>query len=203
MGTVIVMSAEKTQALLNATVTGGVIDASGNLILNKQDGTTVNVGNVGGTDNFRPMTNANIQFDGGDPNGVLEKVTITDDGTDSATWVNRFEYLYRDDALSPTRRTSFFNELGEFRAAPAQVDSPAARFFVKEEPTLPAAARVATAPVVELMDDRITRTSLWGLLGDGSQVVNGGLKVAYTLVLGPADSVPPNTPPGTVIVRTS
>lgn len=233
MATVTVLTADRIIEFENLDIVGGVVDATGDLILTKRDGTSVNLGNVklhsqlfgleqddhvqyaladgsrgafatpaqgALADNARPNRQATITIAGGD-NDYVEIVTIDDDGTTTDTWVNRLEYYFNPNGASP-RHTTFLNEYGELRVAPAKENTVAARFFVKEFPDNPLAARSATVPVIEMMDDRTNRNSLWGVVGDGTTVVNN-IRMAYTLVLGPADSVPVGTPAGTVIVRTT
>lgn len=204
MGTVTVLTADKVYAIEANSVIGGSIDGSGHLILTKPGGITIDAGSVGSVvdmTNIRAKINAAIAINGSDANGVVETTTVTDDGTDSTTWIDRL--VYRFVPVSGTaRKTTFFNEYGELRTAPAKENTTGARFYVKETPTNPSAARDLTVPVVELMDDRVTRTSLRGWLGDGT-TTRRGIKMADLLVLGPTDPVPINTPPGTVIFRQS
>ena len=204
MATVQVLTAAKTQELTGQAFVSGIIDETGDLILTTLDGTEINLGNVQ-TDNVRPMTAAVIAFT--DPNNVnayVEVVTITGDGTDPEGWPDRLAFFYNPNTGGETtpRLTSFFNEYGEFRVCPAKLTTTAWRAFVKDSPTNPSGTRSATVPVIEMMDDRTNRNNLWGVLGSGQQVTKG-IPVNYTIVLGPADSVPAGTPTGTVIVRTS
>jgi hypothetical protein len=201
MGTVQVLTAAKTLEYVNAAVVAGVIDETGELILTKQDGSTVDLGNVRAT-NVRPMTQADIQIDGDDPAGTVETITVTDDGTDTNTWVNRVVYQFRTAIDAVARKTTFFNEFGELRVAPHNETATAVRILVKEFPDNPVEPRSATVPVVELMDDRTNRKSLRAWLGDGSETRNG-IKMSDVLVLAAADPVPAGTPAGTVIFRTT
>lgn len=185
------------------SVVGGHIDGSGHLILEKPAGVTVDAGSVGSvvdTTNLRLKKNDTISLTGA-ANDVVETATVNDDGTDTSTWVNRLVYQFLPVGGS-ARKTTFLNEYGELRVAPAKENTTGARFYAKETPTNPSAARDLTVPVVELMDDRITRTSLRGWLGDGA-TTRRGIKMSDVLVLGATDPVPANTPPGTVILRTS
>lgn len=200
MATVVVLSADKVYQIEANSVIGGVIDPSGDIILNKPGGVTVNLGNA--REGLRPMNMADINFNGSDPNGTVETITITDDTTSSDTWLNRLAFRFKTAIEAVPRLTSFFNEYGEFRVAPARENTTAFRVFVKEFPNNPAEARSATVPVMELMDDRTNRNSLWGIVGDGTVVVKG-VRMSHTLVLGPTDPVPAETPVNTVIVRTT
>jgi len=223
MATVTVFTADRIIEFENEDLVSGIIDENGDLILQKRGGTVVNVGNVkdhgqltgladddhplyaladGSRGDFRPTIQALTELNGGDPTGTLETVVITDDGTLTDNWVNRIVFQYKDNALADPRLTFFINEFGEIRVAPSAVNRTAFRAFVKELPTNPAAPRDPDVPVMELMDNRVDRNVLWGLVGDGTTVVNG-LRMSYTLVLGPADPVPADTPPNTVIVRTT
>lgn len=202
MGTVTVLTAERALELANAAIVGGVIDEDGDLILTTQAGETVNAGNVGSqvdTSGLRLNTQADIEIDGSDPNGTVETVTVADDGTDSTTWVNRL--MYRFIPVGGTaHNTTYLNEYGELRVIPAKGTTVGARFFAKSAPTDP--ARTATTPIVEWMDDPTTRTSLRGVLGDGT-MIRGAVKMADVLVLNATDPIPAGTPSGTLVLRTA
>jgi hypothetical protein len=205
MGTVNVLTAERALELAAAAVVGGVIDTNDDLILTTQSGATINAGNVGtvvDTSGLRQQSNANIPFDGGDPNAVVETVTITNDGTATTGWINRLVYKYLGVIGGVARKTFYLNEYGELRVAPAKSTTTAARFYVKDDPTNPPEARDATVPVVELMDDPVNRNSLRGWLGDGT-TTRKGIKMGDLLVLGPTDAIPVGTPAGTLILRSS
>jgi hypothetical protein len=203
MGTVNVLTAERALELAAATVVNGVIDVDGDLILTKQDGTTINAGNVGSQiGNARPLTDADIPLNGSGADQNVETVTITNDGTDTSTWVNRLVYRYLGAVGALARKTFYLNEYGEMRVAPAKSTTTAARFYTKDDPTNPPEARDLTVPVVEMMDDPVNRNSLWALLGDGG-TTRKGIRMANVLTLGATDAIPAGTPAGTVIVRTS
>lgn len=137
-----------------------------------------------------------------DVNSYIAQVTIVDDGSTTTNWVDRLVFKFKDFASGLTRNTFYLNEYGEIRISPAKYNTVGFRAFVKDQPTNPTEARSTTIPVLEMMDDRTTRTSLWGVLGDGTVTCKNGIKTAYTIVLGPATAVPTGTPAGTVIVRT-
>ena len=234
MATVVVLSADATNQLFNATVVSGSIDVNGDLILQKADGTPVNLGNVkehgqllglsdddhpqyalaDGTrgafatptqgtkaDNARKNLQATATIEGGDTNGVVETFTIHDDLSDTNNWVNRWVFQFLENGVGKVARaTTHVNEYGELRVAPAKLNTVGARFFAKLFPTNPSGARDMTVPVVELMDDRTTRTSLRGWLGDGT-LTPRGIKLSECVVLGLSESVPANLPANTVIVR--
>ncbi len=153
-------------------------------------------------DNARPNVGATVSIQAGetDGDGYLEKVTITNDGSDSGDWINRVEFNYND-GVQATRLVHFINEYGEWRGAPARHNTVGFRMFVKENPSRPTESRSTTVPVMELMDDRTNRNSLWGVMGDGQQTRNG-IRMADVLYLSGGASVPAGTPAGTVIVRT-
>jgi hypothetical protein len=204
VGTVNVLTSERTLELTGAAVVGAVINVDDDLILTTQAGDTINAGGVGSvvdTSGLRAQSNADIQLQGGDVEGVVETVTVNDDGTATTGWVNRLVYKFLP-VGGTARNTTYFNEYGELRAAPAKETTTAIRAYVKYDPTNPSAARSATVPVVELVDDPVNRNNLRGWLGDGSQVVKG-IKMADVLVLGPTDAIPAGTPSGTLILRSS
>jgi hypothetical protein len=233
MATVIVLSADATQQLFNATVVSGTVDVNGDLILQKADGSSVNLGNVkehgqllglldddhpqyamadGSRGDFateqqglkadaaRPNLNSTTQIEGGS-GGVVETFTIHDDNTSTSSWVNRWVFQFLEASVGAVARaTTHLNEYGELRVAPAKYNTVAARFFTKIFPNNPTTARDMTVPVVELMDDRTTRTSLRGWLGDGT-LTRKGIKMSECVVLGLNEAVPAGLPANTVIVR--
>lgn len=236
MGTVNVLTAERTLELVNASISGGIIDENGHLILSKPDGTNVDLGqvtpiashsdlsNLGaddhpqyalsdgsrgafatqaqGTkaDNARVNKNAAYTIEGGDANGVVETITIHDDNTSTSSWVNRWVFQFMENVGGLVRAVTHLNEYGELRVAPAKYNTTGARFFTKLFPNNPTTARDMTVPVVELMDDRTTRTSLRGWLGDGT-LTRKGIKLSECVVLGLNEAVPAGLPANTVIVR--
>jgi hypothetical protein len=200
MAVVTVLTAARTLELVNAAIINGVIDGNGDLVLQKNDGSSVNLGAVGA--GSRPNTQAEINFTASDPDAILETITVTDDATDPNIWVDRLTFQFLASGYVVPRRTTYFNEYGELRVAPGRHNTTALRVFAKEFPDNPTDARSTTVPVIELRDDRTNNTSLWGVLGDGITVVKG-IRMSYTLVLGPADAVPAGTPVDTVILRTS
>lgn len=136
--------------------------------------------------------------------GTVEVFTIVNDGTSSTGWENRIEFRY--DATvgggggSTDRLTFFLNEYGEIRCVPGKHNTVGFRFFTKDQPG--DTSHDTTVPMLEMMDDRTTRTSLWSLLPTGI-IQFKDVHMNYVLVLGPSDTVPANTPAGTVIVRTT
>lgn len=155
-------------------------------------------------DAARVNTGSEILIDGNDgaSEGTVETVTITDDGTPTSGWLSRLVYRFKESVGATARNTFYLNEYGEIRVAPAKLNTTALRVFVKEFPSNPSGTRDATAPVVELMDDRTNRNSLWALRGDGTMTRNG-IPVSQVLVLSAAASVPAGTPANTVIFRTT
>lgn len=152
-------------------------------------------------DDARKNVNATATIEGGDANGVLETITVHDDGTDTNTWKNRWVFQFLESvAGAVARATTHVNEYGELRVAPAKTNTTGARFFTKLFPTNPTAARDMTVPVVELMDDRTSRISLRGWLGDGT-LTRKGIKLSECVVLGLNEAVPAGLPANTVIVR--
>jgi hypothetical protein len=152
-------------------------------------------------DAARPNTQATIGFNAGDSTSWVDHVTITNDGTSSTGWQNRIEYRYDatvGGGVGTSRLTFFLNEYGEARLVPAKHNTVALRFFTKDQPA--DTSHDSTVPMLEMMDDRTTRTSLWSLLPTGFiQYKDVGMN--YVLVLAAAASIPSNTPANTLIVR--
>lgn len=152
-------------------------------------------------DEARVNVGAEVTFTGDDSDGVLETMIVVDDSSDTATWPDR--WVWKFDPTDDTPRNTFYlNEYGEMRCSPAKYNTTAVRVFTKETPTDPTTARDVDAPVIELMDNRTDRNSLWAIHGDGITRV-AEIPMAYVLVLDEADDVPDGTPVGTVIVRTA
>lgn len=233
MASVTVLTAAKTLELINETIVNGILDENGHLILEKSDGTTIDLGSISpvashsaltnlgaddhpqyaladgtrgsfattaqGTkaDNARPNKGGEVSLLGNDQTPV-ETISITDDATPTSGWINRWGSRFRDSAVSAWRNVTQLNEYGELRVSPAKSNTTGARFFSKELASHP--ARDMNVPVVELMDDRTTRTSLRGWLGDGTET-RRGIKMSDVVVLGLSEAVPANLPANTVIVR--
>lgn len=152
-------------------------------------------------DAARKNVNATATIEGGDTNGVVETITIHDDGSNTSNWVNRWVFQFLESvAGAVARATTHLNEYGELRVAPAKYNTTGARFFTKLFPNNPTTARDMTVPVVELMDDRTNRNSLRGWLGDGT-LTRKGIKLSECVVLGLSEAVPAGLPANTVIVR--
>jgi hypothetical protein len=145
-----------------------------------------------------------VEFLGGSGT-VAENFLITNDDTDTTDWPNRWSMQYRDNDTTATPRNVFaLNEYGEARLASAKHNTVALRVFNEENPLNHTGARSTTVPIIELMDNRTDRNHLWGVYSAGQIKIQAGqIPVAYTIVLGPSDTVPTGTPAGTVIVRTT
>lgn len=224
MATVTVLNAAKTIDLINDGVTTAFIDENNHLILQKPEGVFVDVGKVihehnelvglgeddheqyaladGSRGNFRAKTQAVINFNGGDENAVVETITVTDDGTSTSGWINRLVGYFKPSAMAVARLVFFLNEYLELRLAPAKHNTVALRIFVRDTAVSQTTARNQDVPLMELMDDRTNRNTLWGLYDGGAQRVKN-IPVSYTIVLGASDPVPAGTPANTVIVRTA
>lgn len=154
------------------------------------------------TASYKKRRQADLTITASDANGYVETVTIQDDNTATTTWVERLMYKFKDFASGLTRNVFYLNEYGEVRIAPARHNTTGLRVFVKEYANNPTETRSTTVPVMEVMDNRTDRNSLWGILGDGTVAVKG-IRMANVLVLSAAAAVPAGTPAGTVIVRTT
>lgn len=183
-------------------VVGATIDVNHHLILTTQGGGTIDAGSVG-TDvdlsGLRAKINAVIAINGVDSNGTVETVTVTDDGTDTTTWKNRLVYQFKP-VGGTAHNTTYLNEYGELRVVPAKATTVGARVFAKSASTDP--VRDVNTPIMEWMDDPVTRTSLRGVLGDGT-MVRGTVKMADCLILNASDPIPAGTPSGTLVLRTA
>lgn len=154
-------------------------------------------------DDARPNTQAAISFNAGDSTAWVERTTVVNDGTSSSGWLNREEFYY--DATvggGAPKLTSFKNEYGEYRGVPGKHNTVPFRLFERNANT--DTAHDSNVPMLEIMDDRGTRTSLWSLVDAGNGYYQNQVKdvpMNYVLVLAAAASVPANTPTNTVIVR--
>jgi len=152
-------------------------------------------------DAARVNTATNVGLNAGDTTtGYLEEVTLTDDGSSTSGWINR--WVWKFVSSSVTRLVTFLNEYGELRGAPAKLNTTWLRVFIKDGPSTPSGTRDPDVPIMQMMDDRTNRTPVWGLYPDGNQRVGEEeIEMSYVLVLGDSDPIPTGTPAGTVIVR--
>lgn len=91
---------------------------------------------------------------------------IRDDGsTNSNDWPDRFTFRFRAPGGTEDRLTTWFNEYGEYRAAPAKHNTTALRVFLKERQSDP--DHSPNSLVFEVTDDRGSRNSQMGVTGDG------------------------------------
>lgn len=150
----------------------------------------------------RDNTEAVISINGGDPDGIIETTTVVDDATDTGTWIDRLRRYFTPTGGLGTRLVFWHNEYQEPRIIPAKHNTVALRIFIRDNPTVQPTTRNPDVPLLEMMDDRIDRNSIWGLYSGGEIRVNE-IPMNYALVLGPADAIPAGTPAGTIIVRTT
>jgi hypothetical protein len=237
MATAVVLDKDTILGLIADMFVDAVINGSGQLVLTKQDTTTVTVGYVQdhshmlhlttaddhtqyakadgsrgsfatttqGTkaDNARPNVQAAISFNGDGSTAWVERTTIVNDGTDSSAWVNREEFYY-DNTVGggAPKLTSFKNEYGEYRGVPAKHTTVPWRLFEKNASG--DTSHDNDVPMIEIMDDRGTRTSLFSIVKHSAGYYQNQVKDVpfnYVLVLAAAASVPTNTPNDTLIVR--
>ena len=128
---------------------------------------------------------------------TIGEVHIIEDNTDTEDWPNRLMFRFIRDGGALDGLTSFFNEYGEFRVAPAKQSTVPFRIFTRE--TDDHTVHMADVPVFEIMSDRTTRVRLAAIYPDGTmEALNIGAK---TVVLEVGDPVPVGTPEGSLIVR--
>lgn len=124
--------------------------------------------------------------------------TIVDDGSSTSSWPNRLEYQYQPVAGSP-HLTFFLNEYQEARVVPAKTTTVPFRLFTKTA----AADATHTAAMLQLMDDRTTRTPIYGLDSNGRPLLGSTEVVgAHSVVIEFSATTPPTgTPVGTVVFK--
>jgi len=116
------------------------------------------------------------------------------DTSDQGTWSDMLRFGWITSG-GVAKVTSYFNEFGEFRVAPAQDASVPFRIFSKVAP----GGAAHTGFLFEIQDNRTDRNTLMGINSDGSITApNIGAKV---ITLNASDSVPGGTAAGTVVVK--
>lgn len=178
----------------------------------KADGTRgafATVAQGGKADAARPNINATADVNGGDSTAWIEEFTVTDDGTVTSGWRNRFVGWFRHrvagvPVIDSLRRMVFWqNEYYELRLAPAKHNTVALRLFVRDTATTQTTARDANVPILQLMDDRSIRTPIWGLHSNGKVRIGANeIETESVIRLTAAAAVPTGTPSGTLIFRT-
>lgn len=131
--------------------------------------------------------------------------TINDDNTPTTNWPNRWEWSFKPFGQA-AKLVSWVNEYGELRCSPGKNNTVPFRAFSKINP----GDQAHTGPLIEIQDDRVTRTTKFSVDADGvvmaqgaiTRQVPGGptLSTGY-IVLSSVAAVPANTPAGTLIVR--
>jgi hypothetical protein len=100
-------------------------------------------------------------------NETMGNILVTDDGSADTAWPNRLMFRFkRLGAQYPETLTAFFNEYGELRCIPAQGSTVPFRIFTRE--TSAHTAHNAGVPVLEVMDDRSSRTRKLAIHNDGT-----------------------------------
>lgn len=112
--------------------------------------------------------------------------TIADDGSPTAGWPNRVSVWF-DPATGTTMETFALNEYGETRHQPAKPNTVASRWF-SGATSGAYAARDKSVPLIEVMDDRVSRNTKFAVMPDGDVEVGKDLAVTGTLTA-------PNHPP--------
>lgn len=106
----------------------------------------------------------------------VTSVTINDDGSAAGSWPNRWEWSFKPSGGSAAL-VQWTNEYGELRGCSAKSNTVAARWFAKTAPGSPA----HSGPVIEVQDDRTTRTSLWSVDGSGNVAAAGNVTAGGTV----------------------
>lgn len=230
MGSVIVLSADRTMELINDGFVNASVDVNGDLILSRPDSTSVTISGIkvhgellglneddhtqyaladGSRGDFASVAQGQ-KADAARP--MINGEVTFDDGEgqlekvtivsdgDTSEWPNILEFWFQDTDGLAPRRCFYINETGELRAAPSRWNTVAARFFVKEFANNPTAARSTTVPIVEMMDNRVDRNSLRAWMHDGSLRRNG-VRMSECVVLNETDDIPEGTPAMSVIIR--
>lgn len=202
MASVIVFNAAHIAELTDGAVVGATINSDGELILEPQAATAINVGQIGrsvglGKDIHFTNPDASDQF--------LETATVEEESTDQdlGTAPNRWMGLFKPYGL-PARAVSWFNEYMEFRLAAAKHNTSAFVIYVRENATVQTHARNDTIPLFVLRDDRDLRTHFWGLYNNGIvRVGPNAIQDVPTILLGPTDPIPTGTPNPCIVYRTT
>lgn len=90
---------------------------------------------------------------------------IQDDGSSTSSWPNRLVMSF-DPVTGETINTFFLNEYGEIRCTPGKTNTVAFRAFSKQFNA--STAHDPDEPILEMMDDRTNRNSMWRVMPDGS-----------------------------------
>jgi len=93
-------------------------------------------------------------------------VNVVDDSSSASNWPDRILLLYDGEYVT------WFNEYGEYRAAPAKRNTVGWRMFVALTPT-GYSNRNMSVPVLQVVDDRTNRTPLFEVYGDGRVMAAG------------------------------
>jgi hypothetical protein len=99
-------------------------------------------------------------------------VQINDDGSNTDLWPNRFEFRFQryppgpGEGTFPLQTTTFFNEYGEIRIAPAKPSTVPLRLFQKEFQFN--SDHNEGVHLFEIMDNRSDRNILMGINNDGT-----------------------------------
>ncbi len=117
--------------------------------------------------------------------GQIWTAEIDDDGSASSGWPNRLEFSYKPSGGS-AKLTSYFNEFGEFRGMSGQSSSVPWRLFTKNGP----GDTAHSVNMMEVMDDRTTRTLLWGVDSTGKMLAPN---IEQTVTFGTLDALTTRT----------
>lgn len=129
-------------------------------------------------------------------NQPLTTVTITDDGTPTANWPDRWQWRYQPQGDTP-RLVQWTNEYGEQRLIPAKHNTVPFRIF-----GAPTTTETHTGPLLEVANNRQDRDTVFSVNQDGDIEAAGNITAANLGVAGIAVN-PETTPPnGWLVVRT-
>lgn len=202
MASVIVFNAAHVAELTDNAFTSASINANGELILQPQGATAVNIGKIGRGAGFGAI---NTLTASDSTHGFLDHNTIQESvlNEDSTTWVDRFRGFFKPFGL-PARTVIWFNEYFELRLAPAKHNTTAFVIYVRENSTVQTTARNATIPLFVLRDDRDARTHFWGLYDQGVVKFGPNAHVWIPAIkLSAAAAIPTGLPADTIVFRTA
>ncbi|GAA2022602.1 hypothetical protein WDZ16_12885 [Pseudokineococcus marinus] len=127
--------------------------------------------------------------------GLVASYTVVDDGSSTAGWPNRWEWLFRAVGKATGTLVQWVNEYGEHRLVPAKVNTVALRIFSRTAAADPA----HVGSVLEVQDARDNRVTLFGVDGTGKVTAPNVRTPVVALPTGA--TLPADLPDPCVVVR--